>query len=93
MNTYQLIAHGQTSGWDAARNDVNTRNEYQMLPIEVAAQAGNVDEFRDIMNAPEFDPIGARPRFFAEVGRRSYDEEARYTALQSALDEYRVRFH
>ncbi|MGU7775660.1 hypothetical protein ACV229_36595 [Burkholderia sp. MR1-5-21] len=95
MNTYQLVAHGQTNGWNATCNDVNIRNEFRMLPIEVAAQAGDVEEFRAIMNHPTFDPIGARPRYFAEVGRNGtdYDAEARYRLLTPLLDEYRRRFH
>jgi len=95
MNTYQLSTRGRTTGWNPACNDVNTRNAFQMLPIEVAAQAGDVDEFRAIMNDPAFDPIGARPRFFAEVGRNDPDDEAnvRYQRLAPLLDEYRRRFH
>lgn len=95
MNLYQLVAHGQTNGWNPACNEVNIRNSFQMLPIEVAAQAGDVAEFRAIMDNPAFDPIGARPRFFAEVGRRGtdYDAEARYLRLAPLLEEYRRRFH
>jgi hypothetical protein len=59
MNVYQLVAHGQTNRWNPACNGVNTRNGCQMLPIEVAAQAGDIAEFRAIMDNPAFDPIGA----------------------------------
>ncbi|WP_248324032.1 MULTISPECIES: hypothetical protein [unclassified Caballeronia] len=71
MNHYQLIAHGQTSGWNPSANEVNGKNFYGMLPVEVAAQAGDVDEFEAIVSHPEFNASGARPHRFAAVGRLS----------------------
>ena len=94
MNTYQLADRAKTTGWDEARNDVNGLNDFRMRPIEVAAQAANVDEFRAIMNHPSFDPNGARPFYFAEVGRGSgdFDAENRYRDLRPLLDDFRERF-
>jgi hypothetical protein len=94
MNSYELAWRDQTTGWDAEKNDVNGVNAYGMRPIEVAAQAGDVAEFRAIVNDPKFDPSGARPCFFADVGRNfgAYDAEKRYAALVPELDAYRNRF-
>lgn len=94
MNRYQLADRGQTTGWHEADNDVNGLNEFRMRPVEVAAQAGNVEEFRAIMNHPSFEPTGARPFYFAEVGLGSggTDADKRYRQLRPQLDAYRERF-
>lgn len=94
MNRNQLADRGETSGWNEANNDINGLNDFRMRPIEVAAQAGNVDEFRAIMNHPSFDPTGARPFYFAEVGLGSggTDADKRYRQLRPVLDVYRARF-
>jgi hypothetical protein len=94
MNTYELAGHGCTTGWDARTNDVNGENLYKMRPIEVAAQAANVTEFRAIMLDPAFEPDGARVRYFAEVGRLSsdMDAQARYARLRPELKLYEERF-
>ena len=95
MNTYQLAAHGATTVWNAANNDVNGLNAFGMRPIEVAAQAGNVGEFMSIMNDPSFNPAGTRPAFFAEVGLGSCGfvaETLRFKALRPHLDEFRRRY-
>jgi len=65
-----------------------------MRPIEVAAQAANVTEFRAIMLDPAFQPNGARVRYFADVGRLSTDMDAaaRYTRLRPELKLYDERF-
>ena len=93
MNHYQLITHGQTSGLDASTNDVNGKNFYGMRPVEVAAQAGDVDEFTAIVSHPGFSPSGARPHMFAEVGRISDGYgDASFRRLKPALDAYKARF-
>ena len=94
MNSYQLADRDQTTGWDAAANDVNGVNAFRMRPIEVAAQAGDAVEFHSIMNHPSFDPVGARPFFFADVGRGSggFDAEKRFASLRTELAIYRERF-
>jgi len=94
MNTYELAGHGCTTGWNARTNDVNGENLYKMRPIEVAAQAADVTEFRAIMLDPAFEPDGARVRYFAEVGRLSggMDAEARYARLRPELKLYEERF-
>lgn len=94
MNTYELAGHGCTTGWDARTNDVNGENLYKMRPIEVAAQAANVTEFRAIMRDPAFEPDGARVRYFADVGRLSsdMDAEVRYARLRPELKLYEERF-
>jgi hypothetical protein len=69
MNTYQLAGHRKTTGWIPQENDVNGVNSYGMRPVEVAAQAGDLKEFREIIAHPDFDPKGARVRYFANVLR------------------------
>ena len=93
MNTYELIANGQTSGWNPATNAVNAKNFYGMRPVEVAAQAGNIGEFVAIVEHPEFDPTGTRPFFFAEVGRLSDGYgDARFARFKAAISGYTARF-
>lgn len=94
MNSYQLADRDQTTGWDAAANDVNGINTFRMRPIEVAAQAGDVVEFNAIMNHPSFNPADARPFYFAEVGLGSggFDAEKRHATLRPQLAMYRERF-
>jgi len=94
-NTYELIARGQTSGWNPAAYSVNAENGYGMRPVEIAAQAGNIDEFVAIVEHPEFDPTGTRPLFFAEVGRVSEgdgDGDARFARFKAAISGYTARF-
>lgn len=69
MNTYELAGHRKTTGWIPKENDVNGVNFYGMRPVEVAAQAGDLKEFREIISHPDFDPRGARVRYFANVLR------------------------
>lgn len=95
MNTYELIARGQTSGWNPAANSINAENVFGMRPVEVAAQAGNIDEFIAIVEHPEFDPTGTRPLFFAEVGRVSEGDnagDARFARFKAAISGYTERF-
>jgi len=94
MNTYELAGHGITTGWNARVDDVNGENFYKMRPIEVAAQAANVTEFRAIMLDPAFEPTGARVHHFANVGRLAGDvhAEARYARLVPELTFYEQRF-
>ncbi len=93
MNGYELVTHGRTSGWKPEIDAVNAVNFYGMRPVEVAAQAGDVREFTAIVAHPDFDPIGARPLFFAEVGRLSDGYgDARFARLRPELDAYRSRF-
>jgi hypothetical protein len=35
MNTYELIARGQTSGWNPAANSINAENVFGMRPVAV----------------------------------------------------------
>jgi len=90
INTYELAHRDQTSGWDLARNDINGVNLYKMRPIEVAAQAGDVAEFCAIMKHPSFVASGARPHFFADVGRahRGEHRDERYLALLPHLKSF-----
>jgi hypothetical protein len=83
INTYEVAFRDQTTGWNVASNDINGVNQYKMRPIEVAAQAGDVAEFCAIMKHPSFNASGARPRYFAEIGRVSRGErrDERYLAL------------
>lgn len=93
-NQYQLAGRDVTTGWNAATNDINGLNAFQMRPVEVAAQAGDVKEFRAIVNDPSFDPSGARPFYFAEVGLGcgGTDSDKRYEQLLPELAAYRERF-
>jgi hypothetical protein len=59
MREYALFDKDTTTGWDAAAVQINVRNAFGMRPIEVAAQAANVEEFNAIRNHPDFDPAGA----------------------------------
>jgi hypothetical protein len=74
--------------------DVNAKNPYGMLPIEVAAQAGDVAEFRAIVDHPDFDPSQGRPHFFAKVGRDrdGYSNPERFAALDRELEAFDARF-
>ncbi|MGF6637157.1 hypothetical protein [Paraburkholderia tuberum] len=93
MNGYELITHGRTSGWNPETDAVNAVNFYGMRPVEVAAQAGDVREFAAIVAHPDFDPTGARPHYFADVGRLSDgDGDARFARLRPELDAYKSRF-
>ena len=69
MNTYQLAGHREKTGWILKENDVNGVNAFGMRPVEVAAQAGDLKEFREIISHPDFDPRGARVRYFANLLR------------------------
>jgi hypothetical protein len=94
VNHYQLAGRDVTTGWNPATNDVNGLNAFQMRPVEVAAQAGDVQEFLAIVNDPSFDPNGARPFYFAEVGLGcgGMDSDKRYAQLLPELAAYRERF-
>lgn len=74
MNTYQLAGHRETTGWIPKENDVNGVNAFGMRPVEVAAQAGDLKEFREIISHPDFDPRGARVRYFANLLRDYWHE-------------------
>ena len=90
INTYEVAFRDQTTGWDVVSNDINGVNQYKMRPIEVAAQAGDVAEFCAIMEHPSFVASGARPRYFADVGRGSRGErrDERYLALVPHLKSF-----
>ncbi len=96
MSEYVLVKNDRTSGWNGAGQGVNSPNSFGMLPIEVAAQAGDSDEFREIWAHPEFDPAVGNPHRFAEVGRmiRDYQPgaEERYARLKLALRDYGMQF-
>lgn len=84
MNTYELAGHRKTTGWIPKENDVNGVNSYGMRPVEVAAQAGDLKEFREIISHPDFDPRGARVRYFANV-LRDYRHESEDVAAYNQL--------
>jgi len=94
MNNYELAGHGSTTGWNSRTNDVNGENFYKMRPIEVAAQAGNLAEFRAIMLDTAFVPTGARVQHFANIGRITggIQAEERYARLLPDLALYKERF-
>ena len=96
MREYALLDKDATTGWDATAFPVNARNSFGMRPIEVAAQAANVEEFNAIRSHPEFDPAGAGPHFFANVGRTTRDgyanADAQYARIAAALRSYNEQF-
>jgi hypothetical protein len=96
MAEYILVGRDGTSGWDSARNSVNAPNSFGMRPIEVAAQAADVREFKEIYGHPDFDPSGVDPYRFVEVGRMQRDymtgAEERYTEIKEALRGFNERF-
>ncbi|MBC8641676.1 hypothetical protein IAG25_33155 [Caballeronia sp. EK] len=96
MREYALFDKDTTTGWDAQAFQINARNSFGMRPIEVAAQAANVEEFNAIRNHPDFDPAGAGPHFFADVGRTTRDgyanSEALYKPIAAALRSYNAQF-
>lgn len=79
MNTYELAASLQTTGWNS-QQDVNGKNSYGMTPAQVAAQAGDVEEFRAITTDAKFDPekMGVVHTFF-QICRTS--SESHYKAI------------
>lgn len=85
MNTYQLADHRKTTGWIPQVNDVNGVNFYGMRPVEVAAQAGDLKEFREIIAHPDFDPKGVRVRYFANVLRDYRGEHEDVVAYNQLL--------
>jgi hypothetical protein len=96
MREYALIDKDKTTGWDASAFEINARNSFGMRPIEVAAQAANVAEFDAIRNHPDFDPRGAGPEFFANVGRMTRDgyagDDAVFARISRALWSYKEQF-
>ncbi|WP_321816984.1 MULTISPECIES: hypothetical protein [unclassified Paraburkholderia] len=83
-NVYQLVDHLKTSGWNPSENDVNGVNSFGMRPVDVAAQAGNVDEFLAIVSHPRFEIRGTRIRYFASMlrdYRGDADDRAAYARL------------
>ena len=84
LNPYCLADHRKTNGWSPSENDVNGVNSFGMKPVEVAAQAGNVEEFVAIVSDPKFDACGTRIRYFASIlrdYRGDVDDRAAYDAL------------
>lgn len=91
-NSYQLHSAGQTTGWNPLQNDVNGKNTFNMTPAQVAVQAGDVDEFRQIVNDPHFQPemMGPLGIFFTVCSEQTPD---RYKTLKQFFDtEFRPRF-
>ncbi|WP_321935585.1 hypothetical protein [Paraburkholderia sp. J8-2] len=84
-NLYSLTGHRTTSGWNPNENDVNGVNSFEMRPVEVAAQAGNVEEFLAIVSDPTFEFRGTRIRYFASILRNyrggDTDDKAAYARL------------
>lgn len=83
-NNYQLAGHLQTTGWHPSF-DVNAKNDYGMTPAEVALQAGNLSEFKEITLHPEFQPEKmGRVGLFLDICRR--ESESHYKAVKQFLD-------
>lgn len=65
-NSYQLSFAGQTTGWNPLDNDINGKNAFSMTPAQVAVQAGDIDDFSQIVSHPQFEPekMGCLAVFF-----------------------------
>lgn len=65
-NSYQLSCSGKTTGWDSHDNNINGTNVFNMTPAQVSVQAGDVDDFSQIVSHPQFDPekMGCLTVFF-----------------------------
>lgn len=79
MQNYQLSGRTSTTGWSNDLN-VNKKNDYGMTPAQVATQAGNVSEFEQIINHPEFQPeqMGALGKFMQVLQFNDADLFARF---------------
>jgi hypothetical protein len=84
-NNYQLAGNLQTTGWHPSY-DVNAKNDYGMTPAEVALQAGNLSEFKEITLHPEFQPEKmGRVGLFLNICRRG--SESHYKTMKLFIDE------
>lgn len=92
-NTYQLSYSGQTTGWKPSCNDVNGTNLFNMTPAQVAVQAGDVNEFREIVSHPHFNPekMGTLGIFFTVC--REQTPERYHAFMEYFNNEFRKSFH
>lgn len=76
---YQLSGRTTTTGWNNNLN-VNQKNEYGMTPAQVAVQAGNIGEFAQIINHPEFqsEKMGTLGKFMQVLKSNDEDLFARF---------------
>lgn len=92
-NDYQLNSYWDTTGWDPLNNDVNGTNHFNMTPAQVAIQAGDVNELREIVNHPQFEPekMGSLTVFFNICQERQPD---RFKVLVDYFtNEFRKQHH
>lgn len=92
-NQYQLSSAGKTTGWDPLDNDVNGMNLFSMTPAQVAVQAGDVSEFRQIVSHPQFNPerMGRLAVFFAICREKTPERHTKFMAYFN--HEFRKSFH
>lgn len=91
-NAYQLSYAGQTTGWNPLDNDINGKNAFSMTPAQVAVQAGDVDEFVQIVSHPQFNPemMGSLAVFFTIC--RTTTPERHKVFMQYFNNEFRKSF-
>lgn len=91
-NAYQMHSPGQTTGWIPDLNDVNGKNCFNMTPAQVAAQAGDVVEFRQIVAHPQFRPeeMGKLGIFFIVCKERTPDRHRAF--MEYFNNEFRKHF-
>lgn len=56
-NKYELTSRNTTTGLASLGSDINAYNSYGMTPIQVALQAGALDEVNHIKAQPGIEPL------------------------------------
>ncbi|WP_322360352.1 hypothetical protein [Pseudomonas sichuanensis] len=64
---YALIDRQTTTGFSYIHHEPNTPNSGGFLPIEVAASAGNLEDFCEIVEHPRFDASLIKPDLFDRI--------------------------
>lgn len=93
FNSYQLSTAGATTGWNPRDNDINGTNLFNMTPAQVAVQAGDVDDFKQIVSHPQFQPemMGDLAVFF-NICRETVPERHK-AFMQYFLNDFRNNHH
>lgn len=92
-NSYQLSSAGKTSGWNPHDNDINGMNFFSMTPAQVAVQAGDIDDFSEIVSHPQFEPekMGGLAVFFTICRETTPDRHKAFMVYFN--NEFRKNFH
>ena len=57
FNNYHVLSDNRTSGLQEIGSDINAYNFYGMTPLQVALEAGVIDEVQTILSDPQCDPL------------------------------------